>query len=361
MDPKIDQPISPTEVVPHLKVFYRAILAIAVFLAVVVACTPAVRYYLALTAGTLALEALTQNPGDEVAFTTAQIQLERARVLAPTDPMTLRRLGQFYRRTGQSDAAVAALSQAAIRLPQSLLVKQELALAAESAGDTNLVDKLLAELDLAPDQIAPLVRRSFEQGAYQTAADWCPLAERFSGRRPDQDYLCAVASSVTLAPDAESRVAALLAAEPSLRPIVVNNGSRVRGDQLRWATEINEVVSYGTPLSFGKPPDGNGYMWWSGHAIAWIEVTYPGTYLWRLEAQHTLPAPVELVLGLDGVKVSRVSLGRGDNTFEMLETLLELRPGLHTLNIWYINDAEINGQNRDGVFRQFELIPYLPR
>ena len=59
--------------------------------------------------------------------------------------------------------------------------------------------------------------------------------------------------------------------------------------------------------------------------------------------------------------MSRVSLGRGDNTFEMLETLLELRPGLHTLNIWYINDAEINGQNRDGVFRQFELIPYLPR
>jgi len=355
---KVDQPSPLAEVVPPLRGLYGAALAIVALLAVIVACTPAVRYYLALTAGTLALKALTQNPGDEVAFTTARIQLERARVLAPTDPTTLRRLGQFYRRTGQPDAAVAALSQAAIRLPQSLLVKQELALAAESAGDTNLVDKLLAELDLAPDQIAPLVRRSFEQGEYQTAADWCPLAERFSGRRPDQDYLCAVAASVTLAPDAESRVAALLAADPSLRPISVNKGLRVRGDQLRWATEINEVVSYGTPLSFGKPPDGNGYMWWSGHAIAWIEVAYAGSYLWRLEAQHTPPAPVELVLGLDGVEVSRVSLDRGDDTFEMLEVLLELRPGLHTLNIWYTNDAEINGQNRNGVFRQFELILY---
>jgi tetratricopeptide (TPR) repeat protein len=73
-----------------------------------------------LSIGTTALAEARLQPDD--LSLDPSIALERARVLAPNNPLVLRRLAEVYTLQGRYDEAVAALERAVALQPSSLLV-----------------------------------------------------------------------------------------------------------------------------------------------------------------------------------------------------------------------------------------------
>lgn len=321
-----------------------------VALLVLVLSAPQLQFYMLLSRGSAVLADIQSGNVSNQHAATALSDFQVAERLAPESVLVQRRLAQVFGVLERPTDAVRHLERARELEPRSQLVLRELLFAYEAASEYESADALLAELEIAPETIVANTQKSFEAGGYASAAEWCKLAQRRAEFRRDLTTLCAVAAAVSGAANAEELLADASIVDPTFQAMLLPNETRLDGATLRWATRIDENASYGTPLSYGSvEPTSIGYMWWSGQAFLLLDVEQAGVYLLQIHARHSVPAPVELALGADGFRLATFLLERGDDSFETLQLPLELSEGYHVLNLWYLNDALIGGQNRDAV------------
>ncbi len=131
------------------------------------------------------------------------------------------------------------------------------------------------------------------------------------------------------------------------------NASRIRGAALRWMTPIADRTTYGTALAAHPGPNvTTGYMWWRGEATTVVRAPRQARYDLTLRVEHSSPPPIELAIGVDGQQRGMFQLARGDASQELLSLPLHLEAGLHTINIWYINDGAAAGQDRNAAIEE---------
>jgi hypothetical protein len=126
---------------------------------------------------------------------------------------------------------------------------------------------------------------------------------------------------------------------------------------LRWLNQhLQGGVTYGTPLShpYTQP---FGTFWWQGAAIGFFQVSESGRYQISINLRHSNPPPVELSVALDNRIVQAISLTRGDTSWETitLPQVYDLGPGIHTIDITFINNGQVEGLDRDAAVAWIEL------
>jgi tetratricopeptide (TPR) repeat protein len=314
-------------------------------LALAALCLPTLIAWVALTLGSHHL-ALAAQPAARVAQARAALaDLQLAWRWSPADPLVARRIAQAHTLLGDYAAAASAQAQAYRLQPSSLLVRQELAAAYLRAGDLARAEPLWVELGVNAERMWQLAEAGMARGAYADALYWYRLAAiRAPDPAPEQLFrtLLAAARARADAPDlvAPGRAAGMLTR-------VGATGAWLPGSALHWITEVPQyAVVTGTPLNFPRG-DAAGIMWWTGEALAVVDVANAGEYQIEARICDCPPAPVALRIGVDGHVLTAAQLTRGNGQYARVLLRVRLEPGLHTLHLWYDNNAVVGALDRD--------------
>ncbi len=163
----------------------------------------------------------------------------------------------------------------------------------------------------------------------------------------DLVFRIAVAAAQVQSPDARRLLAEVRERDTTFQVYSVQASARIDGTAFRWMNPIGDQVTYGTPLSNGGSGSA-GFFWWAGQATAVISVEQDGDYILRMRLRHSDPPPVEMALGVDGKRLEPITLSQGNNSWETVSLPVTLAAGYHTVDIWYLNNAIVNGKDRDG-------------
>lgn len=321
------------------------------------AAIPTLIGYAALQRGAAALFAAEHAGADPASFDETIDDLHRAAALLPTDPLPLRYLARAYAQLGRFDEAIAALEQAVALAPESPLVRKELMLAYQVGGRLEQAAQIETQLGYTPDQIAAIGDTYRRNGDHVEALRWYDLARV---RDPSLVQELAFRQLLSAGPTGDSRVRTFLrevrAVLPDLElPRVTAAGVTVPGALLRWVEVYPSLgITYGTPLNH-IDGSANGTLWGNGQATLLVMVDQPGEYLVRVTAQNSNPPPVELVLGLNGRPLRHLSLTAGDDTWSVVEYPVTFNTRIATLDVWYMNDAMVQGIDRNAVIGQIDI------
>jgi tetratricopeptide (TPR) repeat protein len=347
----IDAPISPLHSRRrHIPIVWAAGTILFV-LVVFVATLPSLISAAYLAAGTRAL-ADAAHPAERA--TQSVDYLKQALAWSPSNPDIYRALADSYLRLDQPQFAIDALEQAYRLRPESLLIRQELAQAYDAGGRVKQADALWESMGVTSNRMIAIGDDFFAQHRYGDALNWYTRAVR-SPTNLAFDQLFRRAVTATLAADAEAPtlLAALHKQDRSFAVYLLNNHLNIAGREFRWMTPVpSRAVTYGTPLSYGvgdgaATKDGVGYLWWSGEALAIVSVEHDGDYLISMRARQSKPVPVEMAVGIDSQQLRRVAFARGDNSWETVTVPVRFAKGLHTVNVWFLNNAVVGGVDRD--------------
>jgi hypothetical protein len=98
-----------------------------------------------------------------------------------------------------------------------------------------------------------------------------------------------------------------------------------------------------------------GLMLFNSHAVLVIELKRDGVYEIAMHALEMTPAPVEMALGVNGIRDGAFVLTKGDGTWTRKTISRTLSRGFHTIDVWFLNDAVISGQDRNAVVKQITI------
>jgi hypothetical protein len=62
-----------------------------------------------------------------------------------------------------------------------------------------------------------------------------------------------------------------------------------------------------------------------------------------------------MVLGVDGRQLRRFTLERGDNSWQAISLPVSFNRGLHTINVWFLNNGIVGGVDRNAVIQSVAL------
>lgn len=131
----------------------------------------------------------------------------------------------------------------------------------------------------------------------------------------------------------------------------------IPGGAFYWLTPVMPpAVTYGSPLNYPYGGD-NGIFWWNGDAVAILAIQQDNDYLVCLNVRNSAPPPVEMAYGMDGTQSGNVSLITGDNSWETISFTVPLKTGLHTFNLWYLNNETVGKKDRDAALHSFNIQP----
>jgi tetratricopeptide (TPR) repeat protein len=315
-----------------------------------------------LQRGAATLARVEQTGADPAMLAASIGDLQRAAELLPADPLPLRYLARAYQQSGRPEEAIAALERAASLVPQSILVRQELLLAYQTAGRQEQSAVLETELGYTPEQGIAIGDTYLANGDHALALLWY---DRVCDRWPERTEQLAFRRLVAAIPLNDPRAPALLrqaqatlpgfeAPHVGTQPIVVN------GAALRWVGDVSlPDAPAGTPLNY--PYDGSqGVFWWEGRGTLIVAVDQPDTYLLRITTYNSKPPPIELAFGVNGNRVHYASLTTGDETWLVVEFSVTLHPPLASLDVWFLNNAMVNGQDRNAIIGSIEILKAHP-
>lgn len=270
---------------------------------------------------------------------------QAAQRLTPNDPAILRQLAQAYLLVERYDEATLALERAYQLAPKSLVIQRDLAVAYTLAGDRRAAEQLWLQQGMTPDHMASMGDSQIRASRYADARMWYRLAALHDESLAPEllaRQVMSAALSGDPAPDLRE-----MAIQAGLIGVVGDDGLRVEGSALRWLTETPEYDVYvGTPLNFPRADD-VGTFWWQGEAAMVIDVRGAGEY--RIDAAlcECAPPPVEMRIGVDGSPLAGLALGRGDGSVSTTSISVYLEPGLHTVHLWFDNNAVVDGIDRN--------------
>jgi hypothetical protein len=264
---------------------------------------------------------------------------------------------------GEYDKAVEALRQYTDLRPKNPLGHLEagFALASECeytiqgspakglCGVANLRSSMLdewREAGIEPENFIAAGSQKFTAHQYQEAAQWFQIASMVEVIQDRELFLWSVAE-IMLRHDLTGIPL------PQVLPInELNDDLEIKGSAFRWM--LDNLLGQ----SIGNPSEGDpniGYLSFSGEAIAAIDIHQTSTYHVFLKAQNTAPPPIQLQLEIDFRPVVTIELSRGDGSWEELGTELTLSNGLHILGINFMNDAIIEGKDRNAVIEWVKI------
>jgi len=132
----------------------------------------------------------------------------------------------------------------------------------------------------------------------------------------------------------------------------------VRGGAMRWLNEIPGTgITFGTPFAYPSSyTNPSGTFWWSGEAVSLIDVAEKDNYIIQLSLRHSEPAPIELALGVNRRDIYPITLDREDDSIQSVNIPIQLNQGLQTIHLWFLNNAIVNGKDRDATIQSFRII-----
>ncbi len=296
--------------------------------------------------------AATQNSSDQASR--AISYLKQSLRWNPFDPNLHRMLAHTYRLNNQPEAVVASLEQAYRLQPDSLLIQQELALAYAVSGDMKRADALWKALGITFTQMVATGDAYLSQHNYKDANTWYTCASHYqSFEEFDFIFRRAIVATLAQSVDALDLLSIVSVKDHTFDVYVLNNVLKIDGANFRWMTSLPGFLDYGLPLSAyteSLSPDNTiGVLWSSGEAVAVFSAQQEGDYLLKMHVQHNTPPPVEISLGIDGHVYKQVSLARGDDSWETIVVPVHITPGIHTINIWFLNNDLVDGKDRNAV------------
>jgi Tetratricopeptide repeat/Ca-dependent carbohydrate-binding module xylan-binding len=279
--------------------------------------------------------------------TRAADSFQQALLWSPNDPEIHRALAEAYLRLEQPQKAIDTLEQAFRLQPESLLIRQELAAAYEAGGQLQRADGLWAALGMTPNDMLQNGDNAFGQRDFATAHAWYARATRVQSELPfDQVFKHAIAATLVGAADAPALLDTAQQLDHTFSIYPLAKRVRIEGLLLRWVASEASAVAPGTPLSYGSKRT-VGTFWWSGEALAIVSVSHPGPYTLNVRVRHSKPAPVQMAVGIDGQRLLPIALARGDDSWQTIATPVHFSRGLHTINVWFLNNAIVEGVDRD--------------
>lgn len=280
--------------------------------------------------------------------------LQQARIWSPASPGVYRSLAQAYLLLDRPEQAVAALEDAYRLQPDSLLIQQELAQAYEAADAIEQAYTLWETVGVTVEQMVVTGDRYLDQRHYAEATAWYSRAMHrqpvLQSRLTFRKFLIAIWAKD---PTALKWLELVRQTDTTFTVYSINDEVSIQGADLRWGVSLSDDVTYGTPLSHNN--DSAGYFWWSGEALAVVWVERGGKYRLSMNVLHGEPAPIEMAIGVNDQQVQRVSLNRGDNSWETITTTVDFVPGLHTIHIWFLNDGVVRDKDRNAVVKWVEV------
>jgi tetratricopeptide (TPR) repeat protein len=272
---------------------------------------------------------------------------------ARSDTSQLRQVAVQYSQTGLDRQAVVALEQAFRLQPDSLLIAAELAMAYEQVERYSEARRMWLRTGTRLDNAEIYADEELAQKQYEAAWQWYRRVKWYetpaSDGLPFKTWLAALLSGDELPLGAA-------AGGVPLTLYVVDDDLTIPARDLRWiSTQQNvERIWPGLPLNvYSSQPD-VGVFWWNGTAVTIVEVVTPGTYEVQLHVRNSVPAPVHMLLEIDGQQYA-LSPDRGDNSWVTYAASFELEAGRHMVQVSYLNNAIIDGEDRDAAMRWIRL------
>jgi tetratricopeptide (TPR) repeat protein len=288
----------------------------------------------------------------------------------PDDSHSYLLLGRAYRLAGQLDQSIQAYRTYANLRPKNPLGHLELGFAYEAlcksqAGEAAArCPAAIAEWQAGGFSSVQALARGDEalgQSRMLEALVWYERYQWFADSNAEAPPLpfelvfrLAVAAASVQNPDARQLLAEVRERDATFQVYSVEPSARIDGTAFRWVSPNGGEVACGTPLSNGGSGSA-GFLWWTGQATALISVEQAGDYLVRTRVRHSDPPPVEMAIGVDGKQLEPITLARGDDSWETVSLPVTLAAGYHTVDIWYLNNAIVNGQDRDAAVEWVEI------
>jgi tetratricopeptide (TPR) repeat protein len=282
--------------------------------------------------------------------------LHVAQIWTPREPEPYRYAARAEINLGRYDAAVANLEAAYQLRPTSLLIQQELAVAYELAGRSKDSSSLWTKLGISKEQAILVGDHYLRAGAYREAwGAYRRLTDDSAILDTEHLFRIAVVAAINQVAEATELLGELERRETGFTVKHVTNGELVfDGSELHWLIPPSSIP-IGAPLTFGAGETTFGYMWGDGQALGIIGIKESGRYELGVQVMHAPPAPILLVIGIDGRQIKRLELTRGDYSSEIITLPIDLTIGWHSLNFWYLNDAIIDGGDRNAVIERIKL------
>lgn len=287
---------------------------------------------------------------------TAAAHLATAQGWGAAGPNYQRYAARLALLEGRPDDAVTALESAYRLQPNSLLIADELVTAYLAAGRLDDAAPLLRRAGLDPDTAEKRANTALAAGDGAEASRWLERAAALEpARTPDLLFRRAAAALLAGAPNAPDLLEALAAAQPDFRIYPADGVTRIPGAELRWLLDHRAYgVFFGDRLDFGAS-DGRGSLWWSGRAMATVDVPEAGRYLLRVRALEDRPAPIAIAVEIAGEPVLRTNLTRENGEWAILEQEVVLKPGPQALVVRFLNDGSVDGVDRNATVAWVEL------
>ncbi len=305
----------------------------------------------------------------------AVADLQRSLQYNPGDSHPYLLLGRAYLLAGRFDQAIQAYRTYATLRPKNPLGHLELGFAYEAqckseAGDAALIcPAAIAKWQAGGSSAAQFLARgdeALEQSRMAEALVWYQRYQWYADSDAETTPLPfalffreLVAAASVQSPDVRRLVAEVRERDATFQVYSVQPSARIDGAAFRWMNQIGDAVTYGTPLSYGASGSA-GIFWWSGQATGLISVEQAGDYMVRARVRHGDPPPVEMAIGVDGKQLEPITLARGDNSWETVSLPVSFTSGYHTVDIWYLNNAIVNGKDRDAAVEWVEIERQAP-
>jgi len=91
-------------------------------------------------------------------------------------------------------------------------------------------------------------------------------------------------------------------------------------------------------------------------AVMLVEFSESGEYTMKIQIIDRPPAPTRLQLSVDFQSVLEIELPNGDDQLKTFEVETTISEGVHLLSVKLLNDAIINGEDRNGYINQIIII-----
>jgi hypothetical protein len=292
------------------------------------------------------------EPSSRSRLQQAIAHLEAARHSDPRLAQAALLLGRAYCLDGDLENAIAAY-RAYIRMrPQNPLGHLEIGMAYALGSQTAAI-AAWQSAGVTPAQILSVAEQAFTLKNYPSAASWYRISAVGVKDIPIGVLLrWSMAASISGQdlPDTANQILPVF-------PIAELGKTRIEAMYFRWLRDnVQNNLAYGDRLMDRPGPDRSvGRMWWSGDAVIIIHAPVSGKYAITIRAQNSIPPPVQMNLTLDLVPVYPFEMQRGDMSWQEFQTEVDLSAGYHVIELQFLNNAIVNGIDRDAVIEWIEV------
>ncbi len=265
----------------------------------------------------------------------------------PSTNDTYLRLADAFVRRDNLTSAITALEKAYLNQRNRKEVQQELALAYEEIERFEAADDLWGSVGITTSRMFEIGDGYLEKFDYYKARIWYLSALRKAESPTAKQLFKSSLADLRMGGRSAAKLLEQLAQVDSTFNIYTLDYSiRIEGGDLRWTRALPDTqIDYGVLLSHSFPHGitSSGVLWAGGEGLAVLFVKEAGTYKLSAEVRHRTPPPIEMALGIDGEILQTFSLARGDESWETVGMNLDLTPGFHTVEAWFLNPKYIIG------------------